>query len=82
MTTSTLQGKKSCNSCNRRFRTIGVARAEKGARRGGRKNAGRFSGRQESQRLESQGVGNEVPVDISLDSANADEFDALLLPGG
>jgi protease I len=26
--------------------------------------------------------GNEVPVDISLDSANAQEFDALLLPGG
>jgi len=26
--------------------------------------------------------GNEVPVDISLDSAKADEFDALLLPGG
>jgi protease I len=26
--------------------------------------------------------GNEVPVDVSLDSANAQEFDALLLPGG
>ena len=26
--------------------------------------------------------GNEVPVDVSLDSANADQFDALLLPGG
>ena len=26
--------------------------------------------------------GNEVPVDIPLDSANAEEFDALLLPGG
>jgi len=26
--------------------------------------------------------GNEVPVDVSLDSAKADEFDALLLPGG
>ena len=26
--------------------------------------------------------GNEVPVDVSLDSANAEEFDALLLPGG
>jgi len=25
---------------------------------------------------------NEVPVDLSLDSANAEEFDALLLPGG
>jgi len=26
--------------------------------------------------------GNEVPVDVSLDSAKADDFDALLLPGG
>jgi Putative intracellular protease/amidase len=26
--------------------------------------------------------GNEVPVDIPLKSAKADEFDALLLPGG
>lgn len=26
--------------------------------------------------------GNEVPVDISLESAKAEEFDALLLPGG
>lgn len=26
--------------------------------------------------------GNEVPVDVPLKSANADEFDALLLPGG
>ena len=26
--------------------------------------------------------GNEVPVDVSLDSAKAAEFDALLLPGG
>jgi protease I len=26
--------------------------------------------------------GNEVPVDVPLDSAKADEFDALLLPGG
>jgi protease I len=26
--------------------------------------------------------GNEVPVDVSLDSAKAEEFDALLLPGG
>ena len=26
--------------------------------------------------------GNEVPVDVALDSAKADEFDALLLPGG
>lgn len=26
--------------------------------------------------------GNEVPVDVSLDSAQAEEFDALLLPGG
>ena len=26
--------------------------------------------------------GNEVPVDISLDSAKADEFDPLRLPGG
>lgn len=26
--------------------------------------------------------GNEVPVDIPLKSANPDEFDALLLPGG
>lgn len=25
--------------------------------------------------------GNEVPVDVSLDSAKAEEFDALLLPG-
>lgn len=26
--------------------------------------------------------GNDVPVDIPLESANAEEFDALLLPGG
>jgi protease I len=26
--------------------------------------------------------GNEVPVDVSLDSANPQNFDALLLPGG
>jgi protease I len=26
--------------------------------------------------------GNDVPVDVPLDSAKADEFDALLLPGG
>jgi len=26
--------------------------------------------------------GNEIPVDISLGSAKADDFDALLLPGG
>jgi len=26
--------------------------------------------------------GNEVPVDVPLKSANAEEFDALLLPGG
>src|ERR1700739_791811 len=26
--------------------------------------------------------GNEVPVDVSLDSANPENFDALLLPGG
>lgn len=26
--------------------------------------------------------GNEVPVDVSLDCAKAEEFDALLLPGG
>jgi len=26
--------------------------------------------------------GDEVPVDVALDSAKADEFDALLLPGG
>jgi protease I len=26
--------------------------------------------------------GNEVPVDVSLDSAKAEDFDALLLPGG
>ncbi len=26
--------------------------------------------------------GNEVPVDVPLDSANAEQFDALLLPGG
>ena len=26
--------------------------------------------------------GNEVPVDVPLDSAKAEEFDALLLPGG
>jgi protease I len=26
--------------------------------------------------------GQEVPVDVALDSANADQYDALLLPGG
>lgn len=26
--------------------------------------------------------GNEVPVDVPLESANAEQFDALLLPGG
>ena len=26
--------------------------------------------------------GDEVPVDVALDSVNVDEFDALLLPGG
>ena len=26
--------------------------------------------------------GNEIPVDVSLKSANAEDFDALLLPGG
>src|ERR1700728_2879169 len=27
-------------------------------------------------------AGKTLPVDVALDSANADEFDALLLPGG
>ncbi len=72
----------SCNSGNRRIRTIGIAGTQKGAGRRRRDTAVVSLTKGKIKGWNHKEWGNEIPVDVPLKSAKADDFDALLLPGG
>jgi putative intracellular protease/amidase len=77
-----LEGKKGGDPRHRRLRAGRAHRAAQGARRGRRADEHRLAEEGQGARLEFTDWGAELKVDVPLAQAKADEFDALLLPGG
>ncbi len=82
MASATLQGKKVAILVTDGFEQSELMEPRKALDEAGAKtvvvspNEGRVKGWNHTE------WGNEIPVDVSLGSAKADDFDALLLPGG
>ncbi len=82
MTTGTLQGKKVAILVTDGFEQVELLEPRKALDEAGAKTQVISPAGKKVKGWNHKEWGNEVPVDISLDSAKADEFDALLLPGG
>jgi protease I len=82
MTTSTLQGKKVAILVTDGFEQVELLEPRKALDEAGAKTQVVSPAGKKVKGWNHKEWGNEVPVDISLDSANPEEFDALLLPGG
>jgi protease I len=82
MTTGTLEGKKVAILVTDGFEQSELLEPRKALDEAGAKTQVVSPAGKKVKGWNHKEWGNEVPVDISLDSAKADEFDALLLPGG
>ncbi len=82
MTTGTLQGKKVAILVTDGFEQVELLEPRKALDEAGARTQVISPAGKKVKGWNHKEWGNEVPVDISLDFAKADEFDALLLPGG
>ena len=82
MTTGTLQGKKVAILVTDGFEQVELLEPRKALDEAGARTQVVSPAGKKVKGWNHKEWGNEVPVDISLDFAKADEFDALLLPGG
>ncbi len=82
MTTGTLQGRKVAILVTDGFEQSELLEPRKALDEAGAKTQVVSPADKKAKGWNNKEWGNEVPVDISLDSAKAAEFDALLLPGG
>ena len=82
MTTGTLQGKKVAILVTDGFEQSELLEPRKALDEAGAKTQVVSPAGKKVKGWNHKEWGNEVSVDVALDSAKADEFDALLLPGG
>lgn len=82
MTTGNLQGKKVAILVTDGFEQVELLDPRKALDEAGAKTEIVSPAGKKVKGWNHKEWGNEVPVDKSLDSAQAEEFDALLLPGG
>jgi protease I len=82
MTTRTLQGKKVAILATDGFEQSELLEPRKALEEAGATTRVISPAGQKVKGWNHKEWGNEVPVDVPLDSARAEEFDALLLPGG
>jgi protease I len=82
MTTGNLQGKKVAILVTDGFEQVELLEPRKALDEAGAKTEVVSPAGNKVKGWNHKEWGNEVPVDKSLDSARAEEFDALLLPGG
>jgi protease I len=82
MTTGTLQGKKVAILVTDGFEQSELLEPRKALDEAGAKTQVVSPAGKKAKGWNHKDWGDEVPVDVALDSAKADEFDALLLPGG
>ncbi len=82
MTTSTLQGKKVAILVTDGFEQVELLEPRKALDEAGATTKVVSPAGKKVKGWNHKEWGNEVPVDVALDSAKAEEFDALLLPGG
>jgi protease I len=82
MTTRTLQGKKVAILATDGFEQSELLEPRKALEQAGATTRVISPAGQKVKGWNHKEWGNEVPVDVPLDSARAEEFDALLLPGG
>ncbi len=82
MTTGTLQGKKVAILVADGFEQVELTEPRKALNEAGATTKLVSPARKKVKGWNHKEWGNELPVDLPLDSAKADEFDALLLPGG
>lgn len=82
MTTGTLQGKKVAILVTDGFEQSELLEPRKALDQAGATTRVVSPAGQKVKGWNHKDWGNDVPVDIPLESANAGEFDALLLPGG
>jgi protease I len=82
MTTSTLQGKKVAILVTDGFEQSELLEPRMALDQAGAKTQVVSPAGKKVKGWNHKEWGSEVPVDVALDSAKAEEFDALLLPGG
>jgi protease I len=82
MTTGTLQGKKVAILVTDGFEQSELLEPRKALDEAGATTQVVSPASQKVKGWNHKQWGNEVPVDVPLESANAEQFDALLLPGG
>ncbi len=82
MTTGTLQGKNVAILVTDGFEQSELLEPRKALDEAGAKTQVVSPAGKKVKGWNHQEWGNEVPVDVPLDSAKTEEFDALLLPGG
>ncbi len=82
MATSTLQGKKVAILVTDGFEQVELLEPRKALDEAGATTKVISPAGKKVKGWNHKEWGNEVPVDVALDSAKAEEFDALLLPGG
>ena len=82
MTTGTLQGKKVAILATDGFEQVELTEPRKALDEAGAITKIVSPAGKKVKGWNHKEWGNELPVDVPLDSAKADEFDALLLPGG
>src|SRR5437588_4687858 len=82
MTTATLQGKKIAILATDGFEQSELLEPRKALDQAGATTQVVSPAGKKVKGWNHKDWGNEVPVDVLLDSARAEEFDALLLPGG
>ena len=82
MATSTLQGKKVAILVTDGFEQVELLEPRKALDEAGATTKVVSPAGKKVKGWNHKEWGNEVPVDVALDSARPEEFDALLLPGG
>ncbi|HEX4784220.1 MAG TPA: type 1 glutamine amidotransferase domain-containing protein [Candidatus Sulfotelmatobacter sp.] len=82
MATSTLQGKKVAILVTDGFEQVELLEPRKALDEAGATTKVVSPAGKKVKGWNHKEWGNEVPVDVALESAKAEEFDALLLPGG
>src|ERR1700681_2628114 len=82
MTTDTLQGKKVAILVTDGFEQVELLQPRKALDEAGANPKEASPAGKKVKGWNHKELGDEVPVDVPLESAKAEEFDALLLPGG
>ncbi len=82
MANKTLQGKKIAILVTDGFEQVELFEPRKALDQAGAKTQVVSPANEKVKGWNLKEWGDEVPVDVSLDSADSDDFDALLLPGG